>query len=422
MANSAGRGKKEKPPLILRGGVWYANNVIVRVGDKRGDGIRASSGFREADKAKAEIWLRREISRVEQDLLYGAPPAEPAKSVTPGFADAVADYMERGGKRGPLGKNDLAKLARLAEFFADQPCDKLDQHLWNNFVDEELDGTSGETIRRWFAMFRAPARRALRKIGLSFPEFELPPAGQGRTIFLEEEVADQLHAAYAPHAQPIVTVLRYQGCRVAEALRLALPGDVSFDRKTITLRRTKNGDALRVVPMHDRTVAALRDHLGNRRLGPVFLTPAGDPYIDRQVSARGIGTEGSGIRTAHESALRRWALGQVIGRDGPDCLRCGKAAEFPRLQLIRPRAKGGGDELYNYRMVCAACDRADPRDEPRHTWFHIHDWRHHWASWFMMKGGRETELMRLGGWKDPRMVQRYVALSVEHLRKAVNQV
>jgi integrase len=77
-------------------------------------------------------------------------------------------------------------------------------------------------------------------------------------------------------------------------------------------------------------------------------------------------------------------------------------------------------------MICAACARAEPRAadqwDPRHTWFHIHDWRHHWASWFMMKGGRETELMRLGGWKDARMIQRYVALSVEHLRKAVNQV
>ena len=40
----------------------------------------------------------------------------------------------------------------------------------------------------------------------------------------------------------------------------------------------------------------------------------------------------------------------------------------------------------------------------------------------MMKGGTETELMALGGWKDHRMVRRYVRLSVEHLRKAVNQV
>jgi integrase len=421
MPNSASQKRREKPPLILRGGVWYANNVIVRVGEKR-YGIRKSSGFRERDKAKAEIWLRHKISEVEQKLVYGALPSDPAKPAVPSFADAAADYTERGGKRGPLGQQDLAKLGTLAEFFVERPCDELDQHAWNDFVDEELDGRSGETIRRWFAMFRAPIRRALHQHGLAFREFELPPAGEGRTIFLEEEVADELHAAYARHAQPIVTVLRYQGCRVAEALRLTLPGDVSFSRETITFRHTKNGEARRVVPMHERTAAALRVYLRDRQLGPVFLTPTGEPYTDRRLSAHGVGSDGSGIRTAHESALRRWALSRVIGRDGPYCQGCGNIAEFPRLQLLRSRAKGGSDELHNYRMVCAPCDRADPRNEPRHTWFHIHDWRHNWASWFIMKGGRETELMALGGWKDPRMVRRYVGLAVEHLRKAVNQV
>jgi integrase len=158
-------------------------------------------------------------------------------------------------------------------------------------------------------MFRAPVRRVLKRRGLAFREFDLPPAGAGRSVFLEEDVADALHACYAPHAQPIVTVLRYQGCRVAEALRLQLPGDISFTRETITFRYTKNGDARRVVPMHARVAAALQAHLDDRRLGPVFLTPAGDPYIDRRLAARGIGNDGAafaGRMRAHCGA-GRWA-------------------------------------------------------------------------------------------------------------------
>lgn len=418
MPNSAKREKKA--PLFLRDNHWHAD-VRVRVG-RESYRLRQSSGFGEREKAKAEIWLRRRISEIEQEFLYGPAPVEPTKPAVPGFADAVADYIERGGKRGPLGKQDLAKLETLAEFFGERPCEELDPHAWNDFVDQELDGRSSDTVRRWFAMFRAPVRRALQQHGLAFREFDLPPAREGRAVFLEEDIADELHACYAPHALPIVTMLRYQGCRVAEALRLKLPGDISFPRGTITFRDTKNGDPRRIVPTHERTAEALRAYLGKRELGPVFLTPAGDAYNDRRLAALGIGGDGSGIRTAHASALSRWVLGRVVARDGTNCRRCGAIAEFPRLQLVRPRAKGGADEMHNYRMVCAACDRSEPCDEPRHTWFHIHDWRHHWASWFIMKGGRETELMALGGWKDPRMVRRYVALSVEHLRKAVNQV
>src|SRR5215467_2814503 len=63
---------------------------------------------------QAKAWLRRYISDVENQLLFGAPPADtpPVK----GFATAAADYIERGGKHGPLGKNDIAKLTALIDF------------------------------------------------------------------------------------------------------------------------------------------------------------------------------------------------------------------------------------------------------------------------------------------------------------------
>jgi integrase len=419
-------GSKEKKPLLLRGGRWYAN-VSVRVGGK-GRRLRETSGFGEKDRAKAEAWLRRRISEIEHELLYGPPPAAPPKPAVAGFATAAADYAERGGRHGPLGKQDLNKLHALAEFFGERRCDELGQDDWNDFVTEELEDAGADTVRRWFAMFRAPVRRALALQKLAFGEFELPPAGEGRAIFLEEDVATKLMTCYAPHAVPIVSMLRYQGCRIGEALRLRLPGDVSFRRETLTFRDTKNREP-RTIPMHETTVGMLRKYLGEREIGPVFLTPHGTAYNDRRLAARGVGAEGSAIRTAHRSALLRYSVRRVLQRTGAVCTRCNGAVvetagrgNSARLQLIRPRSNNGAEELHNYRIVCADCTREYPADEPVLTWFHIHDWRHHWASWFMMKGGRETELMALGGWKDPRMVRRYVRLSVEHLRKAVNQV
>ena len=158
----------------------------------------------------------------------------------------------------------------------------------------------------------------------------------------------------------------------------------------------------------------------------MFLTPSGEAYNDRRAAAKGLGYDGGGIRTAHHSALARYALHRVMARDGGRCRHCGAPTVEPpgrlnsgKLQLVRPRARGGADELQNYAAACAACARTCPADAPRLCWFHVHDWRHHWASWFIMKGGRETELMQLGGWKDPRMVQRYVRLAIEHLRVAV---
>jgi hypothetical protein len=38
-----------------------------------------------------------------------------------------------------------------------------------------------------------------------------------------------------------------------------------------------------------------------------------------------------------------------------------------------------------------------------------------------MDGGDAPSLMALGGWKNPKMIQRYMTLSVEHLGRQVNQ-
>ena len=52
--------------------------------------------------------------------------------------------------------------------------------------------------------------------------------------------------------------------------------------------------------------------------------------------------------------------------------------------------------------------------------FTIHDWRHHWASRLAMKGTTESALMELGGWKDPKMVQRYVTLGNDYKSSQLN--
>jgi integrase len=75
------------------------------------------------------------------------------------------------------------------------------------------------------------------------------------------------------------------------------------------------------------------------------------------------------------------------------------------------------DDFENYALSCRSCDRKNPPEEPaRVRWATPHMWRHHFASWFIMDGGKEQALMELGGWKSPSMVQRYVKLNVEHLR------
>jgi integrase len=74
----------------------------------------------------------------------------------------------------------------------------------------------------------------------------------------------------------------------------------------------------------------------------------------------------------------------------------------------------GGNPLKNAHD--SACRRAGISN------FTVHDWRHHWASHCVMAGVDLITIMRLGGWKSLRMVQRYAAVDTSHMREAVHKL
>jgi integrase len=47
--------------------------------------------------------------------------------------------------------------------------------------------------------------------------------------------------------------------------------------------------------------------------------------------------------------------------------------------------------------------------------FRIHDWRHHFAVWFLKRGGNLRALCQITGWSSMRMVQRYAVFEQSDL-------
>jgi len=53
--------------------------------------------------------------------------------------------------------------------------------------------------------------------------------------------------------------------------------------------------------------------------------------------------------------------------------------------------------------------------------FHFHDCRHHFASWFMMRGGSLQALQTILGHATPAMTSRYAHLSPDFLRREIER-
>jgi integrase len=157
-----------------------------------------------------------------------------------------------------------------------------------------------------------------------------------------------------------MVVLCETGLRTQEALRLDWRC-VDWERNVVSVEhtgrpdgpRTKTGKSRRVGmrPVVRNTLVAIWEGRGRPETGPVFLNRWAKPYADTRE------TGGNPMAKAHRTACRK------AGVEG----------------------------------------------------FRIHDWRHHFAVWFLKRGGNLRALCQIAGWSSIRMVQRYAVFEQSDL-------
>lgn len=270
-------------------------------------------------------------------------------------ADALALYLHRPGG---LHSMDVWRIGELNKLIGDYSIASV-KDGWNRFKRERCAGLAPSTVDRFRATLVAALNYACDQWEIDPPRIRRDRYDNERMRFLTKQEQEALLAAYAKHVRPIGLTLCFQGSRTQEALQLTWR-DIDLDRGTMFFSRTKTGKP-RTVQMHPRVHEAISLLWKQREkpfTGHVFLNRLGEPYADtRDYKYPG----GNPLRKAHETA----------------------------------------------------CTRAKITD------FRVHDWRHHWASWCVMSGIDLETIMRMGGWQTLRMVERYAAVSTEHMAAAV---
>lgn len=342
-----------------KNGPWYARGTV-RVGQATIVVPEYSTGC--LSRADADAEAARRDAEARQDILSGA--AGRARKLT--IADCIVAYDERPGGVSP---SDANRLADFNDRIGHRSLADADA-AWGDWLNVRARRMSPGTVKRCRAILNAALVYGAGRFQVRAPKLPSAPPQAGehaRVAFLTETEADRLIAAYNLSAQPVALVLRYQGLRTQEALRLDWRA-VNWRARTLFIT---GGSAIgvantksrrpRMVPLHRRVrvmLYGLWRRSGRPALGPVFLSSRGSPYAD----TRGHG--GNPLKKAHETACRRAGI------------------------------RG----------------------------FRVHDWRHHFAAMMVMSGCDLPTLMRLGGWSDHRMVLRYAAVGTEHMAAAIRRV
>lgn len=276
------------------------------------------------------------------------------------IADALAAYLQKPKRP---NSSDIIRVGKLNAIIGGLPLNEPTE-AWRLFRARYLSGHDPAGQDRYRSVLQAAVNVFNESHGLD--PIRLPSIGfnNERIRFLSKDDRDRLIESYAPHVQPIAMMFAFQGPRTQEGLQLKWGvNGLDLDRGTIHFDRTKTGNP-RTVALHPRVRAAvvpLWEAQGRPASGHVFLNRHGEPYSDtRDLTIQG----GNPLKRAHATACRR---AQIVD-------------------------------------------------------FTVHDWRHHWASHCVMAGIDMITIMRMGGWKSLRMVQRYAAVDVAHMEAAVNRL
>ena len=261
---------------------------------------------------------------------------------------------------------DLWNAERLLRFFRDRDIHAIVLDDWQRFTIKHLKNYKPSSYNRVRDTFQA----ILKVSGLKVVNDEnakdalyipIRKVKGSRVIYLSHEQREMLFKHYPTWLKSWAIANAYHGFRKGEA-RLLERSDINFEENIIRLPMSiTKSEQNRFIPMHNRLREALLSE-GFRHERFVFVNSKGEPYA-RQ-----------GPHVAHNTALRK-----------------------------------ANEELKDTNIPTI----------PRFT---IHDWRHHFASWYLMSGGDVESLRQIGGWSDLKMVQRYAAVSNQQKRDGINNL
>jgi integrase len=300
---------------IRKRGKFFHVRGSIRVGHETRIIKEHSTGTDRRDVADA--YRSKLEAETRHEILHGRGGRTHSLTI----ADAGLRYIARpGGVR----SYDLWRIDQINEVVGERPIAQA-ADAWVEFKRARCGGLSPATVQRFRATFSALVNYLAAEERFDAPK--LPRADKvsnKRIRYLTNAQADKLIEAYASHVRPIAIVLRWQGLRIGEALRIGWQ-HVNWKTNSIYVPETKNGEP-RTVTMNRHSRAALHRlwvERGSLTDGPLFLTNRGEPYRDpRNYKV----PSGSPIKKAHGTACRRTGIED----------------------------------------------------------FHVHDWRHHWraiASW-----------------------------------------
>ena len=338
--------------------IWHCRGTV-RVGRQTFPLREFSTGT--ATKAEAEAVGAAEEARIRTEFITTGNVVEPSRTVT--IRACITAYKARPGGLHPF---DLQRLDELDAVMGERAVSTV-REAWGEWLRDRGRDLAPGTVARWRSTLLAALAYGADEFGIVVPTLKAVRGAEvERIAYLTMQQEARLLAAYSKWAGAVMVVLCETGMRTGEALRLDWR-HVDWDRGALVVEhaghrdgpRTKSGKSRRVGmrPVVRAMLMAIWEQRGRPDNGRVFLNRVGKPYADNGQVG------GNPLTSAHRTACRKAGI----------------------------------------------------------SGFRIHDWRHHFAVWFLKRGGNLRALCQIAGWSSVRMVGRYAVFEQSDLDEVMTR-
>lgn len=213
-------------------------------------------------RKEAEAWARQIESEMDRGVFVSRVEAE---RVT------VAELIERYRDEvlpGLRGKGQRPALNALEAALGNYSLAALSSKIITDYRKKRLHSVSGDTVRKELNLLSRIVDLAGKEWGMPLPSnpcamVSRPPPGRARERRLDGDEETLLLAACEPHMQALIRFAIETAARLGELLALRW-SDVDTSRRVLVLRGidgrgTKNGDAVRAVPLSAAALTVLED-------------------------------------------------------------------------------------------------------------------------------------------------------------------
>lgn len=240
-----------------RGPNWYIRGTV------RGVHIFETTGTDDRRAADA-LRIKKEACILERSV-FG-----PGATVT--FAEVAVSYLDAGGEARFLGKlnEKTGKWSLLIGHFGTMAIGKIGQDEIDQAAYRLYPAATAATRKRQaYAPMAAVLHHAASKGWIRAPIIKQPKVKQPETRYSSVGRLNKLLPHCSAKLRRLVIFLPYTGARISECLRVDWERDMDLSRRTVTLRRTKNGKP-RTVHLADPVVIELAKVPEAERTGQVF--------------------------------------------------------------------------------------------------------------------------------------------------------